>query len=282
MTQKRKKYDLVIAYRIYPKLSGYPPVYDDNKYLLAKLCLKSLKDCLGNLKVKIFALLDNCPKEYEKLFQNYFNTEDLEMVRLKGIGNYGTFELALDILTRQNDSNVVYFAEDDYLYLPNQFHKMVSFLKSDPEANFIHPYDHLDHYIYHFHNYKSKIKIHEGLHWRTIHSACCTFLTSKELLKKTKEIFRIYMKGTILLTSWICLTKYKVYHPFKILRYYFHDKRQFRYYFTAWRYGWRQILFGVKWNLWCPIPSIATHMNKYLLAPSIDWERLIDDLKKDL
>ncbi len=140
----KKKYDLAIAYRIYPKISGRPPIFENDKYKLSDLCLKSLKNSLGSLKVKLYILLDNCPPKYEDLFKKYFKNEDLNLIRLKGIGNKGTFYLQLKILTEQNDAENVYLAEDDYCYLPNQFQKMVYLLRRDPEVDFITPYDHSD------------------------------------------------------------------------------------------------------------------------------------------
>lgn len=269
---KNNKYDLSVAYRIYPKMSATPPVFSDNKFKLSELCLRSFKESLDSLKVKIWVLLDNCPLKYEKLFKKYFNEDDLEIIKLKGIGNENTFALQLKILSEQNDSEIIYFAEDDYFYFKNQFRKMISFLKNNSDVHFVTPYDHLDHYTHFYHDYKSYIKVFANKHWRTIHSTCCTFLTTKSILKKTKKVFEIYLQDmTILLTSWACLTKYKVFNIFQIIKYFFNIKIFFIFFYKAWRYGWKQILFGRKWNLWCPIPSIATHMEKGCLAPNIDW-----------
>lgn len=93
-----KNYDLTVAYRIYPKISRSPAVFSDNKYKLSQLCLKSFKESLGDLKVKLFVLLDGCPPEYEELFLKYFNTEDLEFIRLNSIGNLETFRIQIEIL----------------------------------------------------------------------------------------------------------------------------------------------------------------------------------------
>jgi hypothetical protein len=37
--------------------------------------------------------------------------------------------------------------------------------------------------------------------------------------------------------------------------------------------NWRQILFGKRYTLWIPVPSLATHMVSGLLAPYVDWEQ---------
>ena len=271
------KYDLAVAYRIYPKISGEPPIFSNNKYKLAEFCLKSFKYSLGNLKVKIWALLDNCPKEYEALFKKYFKEEDLEIIKLNGIGNLASFNLQLELLVKQNNSELVFFAEDDYYYLSNQFKKMILFLKRFPDVDFLTPYDHLDQYNFSFHNYKSYIRPFAGKHWRTIHSTCCTFLTTKKKLEKTKKVFQVYTKKTILLSAWVSLTKYKVFNPFFISKFLLNKRFIPYFYYKAWRYCWKQIIFGRKWNLWCPIPTIATHMEKSFLSPAINWKEIFNE-----
>ena len=116
-------YDIAIAYRIYPKVAkpalGLP--FSDNKLRLSEICLRSFKQSLGSLRAKIWVLLDQCPEDYADLFLKYFSREDLSLIRLPGIGNQATFGKQIDILLQQTDSNLVYFAEDDYVYLPDQF-----------------------------------------------------------------------------------------------------------------------------------------------------------------
>jgi hypothetical protein len=143
-----RRYDLAVAYRIYPQVSKTPIVFRDDKYKLAQLCLSSFKKSLGDVKTKVWVLLDNCPIEYEGLFQRYFDADDLEFVRLAGIGNLATFELQLDILLNQTVSESVYFAEDDYFYLPNQFEEMIEFLRENEGVHFVSPNDHLDYYTW--------------------------------------------------------------------------------------------------------------------------------------
>ena len=70
---------------------------------------------------------------------------------------------------------------------------------------------------------------------------------------------------------WVCLTKYGVFNPFRVTKFAIKKKVFLLYYLNAWRYGWKQILFGRKYKMWCPIPSFATHMERDFLAPSIDW-----------
>ena len=48
----------------------------------------------------------------------------------------------------------------------------------------------------------------------------------------------------------------------------------------AWLHCWKQILFGKRWKLWVPTPSIGTHMEKAFLAPSIDWQNEFEKVKE--
>jgi hypothetical protein len=221
----------------------------------------------------MFVLLDNCPPSYEDLFTRYFDEHDLELIRLNGVGNRATFDMQINILLDQNFSEIVYFAEDDYLYLPNQFESMVKFLQEAEQVDFVSPYDHLDYYTLDFHNQKNSIKFFDEKHWRTATTTCLTFLTTKTKLGKTQNVFQSYANGNRDSCLWLSLTKHTLFNPLVILQYY--RKRTSSQFFgiiqLAWQFCWRQILFGKRWNLWVPIPSIATHMERDHLAPTFTW-----------
>ena len=269
-----------IAYRIYPKVSKVPPVFTNDKYNLSSLCLKSFKDSLGSLKVKIWVLLDNCPKEYEELFRSHFSSEELEFLYLQSVGNKGTFELQMKILLEQDFSQYVYFAEDDYFYLPDQFVSMVKFLSENPDVDFISPYDHLDYYNLDLHKHDNLIRIANGKHWRTANSTCLTFLTKKNILQETKSVFNSYMDGNYDASLWISLTKKKVLNGKAIVQYFFKDKFLYDVVKQAWLKCWKQIIFGRKFSLWVPIPSAATHMDSNYLSPNVDWIHLMNSEKE--
>ncbi len=264
-------YDVAVAYRIYPNVSRVPPVFPDDKYKLSELCLKSFKDSLGSLKVKMFVLLDNCPPSYEDLFKRYFDEKDVELIRLNGVGNRATFDMQIDVLLDQNVSEIVYFAEDDYLYLPNQFESMVQFLREGEHVDFVSPYDHLDYYVLDLHNQKNFINFSNDKHWRTAASTCLTFLTTKTKLRKTQNVFRSYTKGNDDVSVWLSLTKHKLFNPLVLLKYYRTNGHFFDFILRAWQFCWRQILFGKRRNLWVPIPSVATHLERDHLAPTFTW-----------
>jgi hypothetical protein len=270
--------DVAIAYRIYPRVSKPTPIFASDKLRLAELCVQSFRGSLGELRVKMWVLLDGCPPEYERLFQRYFDPSELELIRLNGVGNEETFRLQLDLLLEQTDSELVYFAEDDYFYLPGQFSEMVHFLRSEKQVDFVSPYDHPDYYTEFLHGHKNELRLHSGRHWRTAASTCLTFLTTRETLKRTESVFRAYVTGRCSDASlWFSLTKRDVWRLDRLARAWTSEPFAFRVIRQAWRRCGRQVLFGDRWKLWVPVPSIATHMESAFLAPGVDWQSLFSE-----
>jgi hypothetical protein len=274
--------DVAIAYRIYPQLAqsaqGLP--VSENKFQLSEICLQSLKESLGNLRVKLWALLDGCPKEYEHLFRKYFDEEDLVLVPLPSVGNQATFAHQIDILLRQQECKVVYFAEDDYFYLPGQFRCMIEFLLQHEEVHFVSPYDHLDYYTMALHHAPERLMTDGGRQWRTAASSCLTFLTRRETLAKTEMVFRNYKRRSFDCSLWLSLTKERVFNPFFFASHLFRNPFFCKIVLKSWLYFWRQILFGKKWRLWVPIPAVATHLDANALSPNVDWRVLMEQGKE--
>lgn len=53
-------YDLAVGYRIYPRVSANPIMGFKDKLALVQLNLETFKEAIGNLKIKMWVLLDNC------------------------------------------------------------------------------------------------------------------------------------------------------------------------------------------------------------------------------
>src|ERR1700677_2989346 len=100
--------DLAVAYRIYPGASKLPAFFPGDKFKLAEMCLQSFKRALGGLRVQIWALLDGCPPEYESLFRQTFQSDNLEIISLQKIGNRATFSLQIDLLAGQTEAPYLY------------------------------------------------------------------------------------------------------------------------------------------------------------------------------
>jgi len=271
------KYDLAVAYRIYPKISkpavGLP--FSDDKLRFSEVCLQSFRRSLGNLRAKIWVLLDGCPPEYADIFRRCFSAEDLELIPLAGFGNYGTFNRQIEILIAQTDSELIYFAEDDYFYLPGQFHEMLDFLEAHSDVDFVSPFDHLDCYTMELHRRPAWLRASAGRHWRSAASTCLTFLTTRRILRQTEHIFRTYARRNYDSSLWLMLTKERVLAPWTWPRLAARQPFTMKILAKAWLFGWRQLIFGKPRTLWTPVPSIATHMDLNSLAPGFDWPALI-------
>jgi hypothetical protein len=276
---KMANYDIAVAYRIYPQVAdpamGLP--FSEDKLLLSEICLRTFKESLRGLRVKLWVLLDGCPNEYVDLFRRYFYAQDLVLISLDHVGNRATFAKQIEILLEQEDSELVYFAEDDYLYLPNQFPRMAEFLRAHKDVDFVSPYDHLDCYTFEIHRHPKWIRVHAGHHWRTAASTCLTFLTRKQTLRRKERIFRSYCRRNHDCSLWLSLTKHSLFGPFQVLRFAYQQPLFAKIIAKAWLYGWSQIVFGKRMTLWVPVPGIATHLNSHALSPTIDWITLMKE-----
>lgn len=270
----KKPYVLAVAYRIYPHMSRTPPpVFGDSKYNLSDLCLRSFKASLDGLRVKLWVVLDNCPKEYEDLFTSLWPGDDLVFVRCPGIGNAATFGRQIEILANQNDAEFVYLAEDDFFYLPGRFHLMLDLIRNNADVDFCSPYDHPDFYNHSFHLHPMRIKAEQGQVWKTANGTICTFLTRKSTLERTRSTLQSYARKNSDAGMWLSLTKQHVLNPYDLLTQPFiHPFRGWSL-ACAWYFNWRQILFGQRYSLWIPVPSLATHMVAAFLAPYVDWKQ---------
>lgn len=279
MSGTARKYDLAVVYRIYPKMSkpamGLP--FSDNKVRMAEVCLQSFRRSLGDLRAKVWVLLDGCPPHYTEMFRKAFAPEDLVLESLPGIGNHGTFNRQIEILLDQNVAELVYFAEDDYFYQPGQFKFMTEFLRGNSDADFVSPYDHLDCYTHELHRKPAWLRVFQNRHWRTAGSTCLTFLTTRSTLQQTQQIFRSYGRDNFDCSIWMSLTKESVMRPLDMLRWAVQQPGLNNVVAKAWLYGASQILFGKKRKLWLPVPGIATHMDFHAMSPTIDWLALMQE-----
>ena len=271
------RYDLAIAYRVYPEVSkpARSLPFGDDKYLLSEVCFRSFKESLGALRATIWVLLDSCPPEYEALFRRYVDADDLVIVRLDRAGNRATFAKQIEILLEQGDADVVYFAEDDYFYLPGQFQEILEFLIAHDDVDFVSPHDHPDCYRLDLHRGPKWLRTYGSHHWRTAASTCLTFLTRKDTLARHESVVRSYARGNDDCAMWLSLTKRRVFNPVAPIRYLLQGLFYWKILVKAWLYGWRQILFGRRRHLWVPVPGIATHLDATGLGPNVDWIALM-------
>ena len=272
-----KKYDLVIAHRVYPGISKTPFIKNVSKYELLSFNLKSLKNSFGLLKVKIFFILDNCPKKFEDLINKIFCDYDCELIVYNSPqGGVKTFFKQIEILSEQNESNIIYFSEDDYLYKKNSLEQAIEiFLKKKDVIDFMTRYEAPDYNIRQFHNYKKeKIFVND---FKLINVSCTTFtfLTTKDVLIETKHIFKSYKFGNYDSSIFISLTKLRIL-PLQNLKSLFFERDIVRY-IKAYLFGGLQIIFGKKFNLYSFSPSLATHMEESGVGKNVNWMEIINE-----
>lgn len=268
---------LAVAYRIYPGAKS-PAFFPNDKFTLSAVCLRSFKRALGNLSVKIWAILDGCPPEYEALFRDVLGEHDLEILRQEKRGNQKTFSQQIDLLVRQTDAEYVYFAEDDYFYFPEALEKMANFMRENEDVDFVTPYDHPDSYYTSSRHERHLVRPFGDRYWRTASSTCLTFLTSRKNLLRTESIFRSYSSGNMDCPIWLALTqKAGLANP----RVHWHDAFRLKLWGKAWVWGIRNILFSRSYKLWVPMPTLATHMEAGCLSPLVDWQSAISNTPED-
>jgi len=262
--------DLTIAYRIYPGVSKTPAFLSSDKFRLSQMCLRSFHLALGGLRVKLWALLDGCPSEYETLFKDTFRSDELAIIQLDKVGNLSTFSRQIDLLSEQAEAEYVYFAEDDYFYLPNAIEKMVGFMRANRGVDFVTPYDHPDSYSTSSQLERHFVKPWGDRYWRTASSTCLTFLTNRETLKRTSSVFRTYTSGNMDCSLWLSLTeKGRLANP----RIHMCDRFRLKIWTKTWMWGIRQIILHRPYRLWTPLPTLATHLESTGLSPIVDWQR---------
>ena len=273
-----KKYDLSVVYRIYPGVSKIPIFHKNDKYELSKIAINSFKNSLGDMSVKIYVLLDNCPTKYEDLFDELIKNYDVELIRFDGVGGYATFNKQLEILLEQNFSDNIYFAEDDYIFVKDGLKEAVSFMNSNRKVDFLTIYDSLDYYNMDLHKHESYLCKHNSYKWRKVSCTTLSFMTTKDILRETKAVFETYSFNDNFDSSlWMSLTKINLFQFSSVIRFLMKKDRDFIRIAKSWLYCWRQIIFGKKYNLWSPIPSLGTHLDENGVSPGIDWDEVIKE-----
>jgi hypothetical protein len=216
----------------------------------------------------MWVLLDGCPSIYEELFRAHFRHDEIEVIHLDGVGNEASFAMQVDLLSGQTEADLVYFAEDDYFYLPGAMVELVEFARKGGVVDFVTPYDHPDRYEYPTYRQRSLVCHFGGRHWRTTSSTCLTFLASRLSLVENRLLFKAFKRGDDDCAIWQAVTERS-----SLFNLYVHaaTPRRTKIWLKTWLYGCRKIMFSRSYRLWSPLPSVATHMALPCLAPVVDW-----------
>lgn len=173
---------------------------------------------------------------------------------LPGLGNSGSFRAAFNLVKDKDwdDDDIIYFAEDDYLYKENSLSLLIEGAKNIKKADYFTLYDHPDRYSRTDDAKKTEYVFFSGtIHWRSVESTCISFGARVGAIKKNLWLFKI---GTI--------------RPIPKDRHIFRAVQGIGQYFFLFP---KRILIS-------PIPSLCCHMENDLLAKGVDWESVYEGL----
>ena len=192
----------------------------------------------------IYVIADNvCDETYDFLLQ-YIDTSKVFRTKLS---NAGSFMYSVNFAIQNfNDTQKVYFAEDDYIYTKNA---PLIIEEGLDVGEYSSGYDHPDKYMNHNEGGPNpyikdggeitRVKISKNCHWKITNSCCMTFATKVLTLKQDLPIYIKYCSGK---------------HPYDFQMFLDLKKTNNR-------------------NVVSCIPAVSTHGETALLSPFIKWEQ---------
>jgi len=228
-----------IIYRISD--AGYnkvKPLYINNGN-----CLKNAVRVFG--KENFHVIADNVSEETKRIILDC-DIQDTQIDYVSVGHGAGTFNLALDLALEQNDNEVIYFLENDYLHTKNA--KTIIIEGINLGADYVSGYDHPDKYIPASRGGNpqieddggetTKVYLTKSSHWKITNSTTMTFAAKVSTLKRDETILRKYTN----------------------MGHYPQDYKMF---------------LELRENnaiLVTSIPGVSTHGETMWLSPVIDWE----------
>ena len=162
----------------------------------------------------------------------------LDTVFATSLGNAGSFRFALDEALKLPDDDIVYFCEGDYIHRSDSRRVLLDGIEI---ADVVTLYDHNDKYLQQ--NIRQDyILYNKKSHWRTCISTTMTWASTVGTLRKCESSIRKWVSGA---------------HP--------DDHRMFC------------ELGEQGYTLISALPAFATHGETALLAPLIDWEKVMNE-----
>jgi hypothetical protein len=269
-TRSRKAFDVAVAWRIYPGVSKTPLIHADDKLAMVATNVKSFHQSAQGLKVRYYFILDGCPERYVDTIHELLAGETIDIIRTDRIGNQATFLKQIDVLLGQDDAEVVYFAEDDYLYKPAEFVKLHHLITTERDVDFVTCYCHNDIFTHPIHEHSRQVKYASQHLWIGDSSTCLTFMTTRAVLAETAKVFRTYRAGNHDCSMWLTLTRTHLLNARAMWRLREHTECR-TILKLAWKHGWRHLLTMRRYSLWAAYPGIGTHLEASFVSPETDW-----------
>jgi len=240
-----------IIYRISD--TGYNKIKPD--YINNENCLKNALKVFPWTEHNWSIIADNISEETNNMIQKYTPRDHIYYVSV-GHGA-GTFNLALDEALKEDDNEIIYFLENDYIHLSNSFQIIneIINLGADYGTLYLHPDKFLppsqggNPEVDYGGGYLTRIYRGETQLYHLVNSTTMTFFSKVKTLKEDESILRKYTSGT---------------HP--------HDFQMF----LELRDKGRTLV--------CPLNTFSTHAESRWLAPlyKVKQENLIEEWKVHL
>lgn len=239
---------MIIYYRISD--GSYPKIRFQNA--TKEKCLKNfLNCCFDPTQDKIFLYADNVKDEtYNNILLWINNISNINIIRSNAGSSAGSFRLVFEEALKLDDNEIIWFQEDDYIYLPNA--RKVA-LEGIQKADYVSLYDHADTYIPAskggnpfvtddgYSSFPTFVIRTESSHWRTVVSTTMTFVVQVKTLKENQDVWRPLTQGT---------------YP-----------QDFQAFLELTKNRGRSLI--------TPIPGLGTHAEPQWAAPGIDWEKVL-------
>ena len=226
-------------------IPGSPRPLGLDKKEVIKLCLSSLETTLKGLDHEVFIVGDRVSEEIWELAKEklkpvyYFNSQEK-------LGDGKSLLESSKVAMNQNDDDLIYFVEDDYLHDPENFAQRIKDIFDFAEKNlqvpwFVHPTDYPDQYSRLLK--RSYLFQTNSGYCREISSTTHTFMVQKKYYKLFVDFFRECHKddgndgklSTIFQDKAICLS---------------------------------------------PLPGVATHFHIGTISNYVDWNKVIENCKQ--
>jgi len=189
----------------------------------------------------IYVIADNIDDSTFSFLSNHINPSKILRTNLS---NAGSFMYAINFaINNFKNNDIVYFAEDDYIYKKNAPMIIEEGLNI---GHYVSGYDHLDKYV----NAKdggnpfieyggeiTRVTLTKNSHWKITNSCCLTFGTKIKYLKEDLNLFLKHGPTT---------------NDFQL----FLDLKNIK-----------------NKTLISPIPGVSTHGETYYMSPLINWEK---------
>lgn len=178
-----------IIYRISD--AGYNKVKPE--YINNENCLINALNIFSTKKHDWIVIADNVSENTKNMIEKYILNPQYVSV---GHGA-GTFNLALDMALKENDDEIIYFLENDYLHKPGSDKILEEGFSLDPA--FISLYDHPDKYMTPAQGGNpyceggaedTRVYLTDSIHWKITNATTMTFASKVSTLKRTETTLR--------------------------------------------------------------------------------------------